>query len=74
MNPTTGPAVGETWAYRARSVDPLVQVFVMRIGSKRPVRVLIRFVDAESEGRDRRGVALRVDQPDVRLHRAPPTL
>jgi len=52
MNPTTGPAVAETWAYRARSVDPLVHVFVMRIGSKRPVRVLIRFVDAESEGRE----------------------
>lgn len=52
MNPTSGPAVGETWAYRHHGGDPLVQVLVRSIGSKRPARVLIRFVDAEFEGRE----------------------
>lgn len=44
------PLVGEKWAYRARSTDPLVQVVVLRIGVKTPKRVLIRFVDDEFEG------------------------
>lgn len=44
------PLVGEEWAYRARSMDPLVQVVVLRIGVKTPKRVLIRFVDDEFEG------------------------
>ncbi len=44
------PAVGEPWAYRARHVDPLVQVVVVRLGVKTPRRVLVRFVDEEFEG------------------------
>lgn len=43
--------VGETWAYRARSVDLLTEVEVRRIGTKRPPRVLIRYVDDDFEGR-----------------------
>lgn len=44
------PAVGEEWAYRARYHDPLVQVVVVRLGVKRPRRVLVRFVSDEFEG------------------------
>jgi hypothetical protein len=49
--PQSVPAAGEVWAYRARSQDPLVQVAVVRLGVKKPQRVLVRFVDDEFEGR-----------------------
>ena len=49
-NEAAEPAVGETWAYRARGADPLVQVVVIRLGVKTPRRVLIRFVDEQFEG------------------------
>ncbi len=45
------PAAGELWTYRARGQDPLVQVAVVRLGVKKPQRVLVRFVDDEFEGR-----------------------
>lgn len=41
---------GHTWAYRARWNDPLVAVRVVRIGVRRPSRVLVRYVDDEFEG------------------------
>jgi hypothetical protein len=44
--------VGEEWAYRARAVDPLVAVTVLKVGVQRPPRVLIRFLDASFEGRE----------------------
>ena len=44
------PSPGAAWAYRARQADPLVEVVVMKIGSRRPIRVLIRFVDPSFEG------------------------
>jgi hypothetical protein len=44
--------VGESWAYRARSVDPLVAVRVRRVGTKKPARVLVRFLDEEFEGQE----------------------
>ncbi|GAA5143381.1 hypothetical protein [Pseudonocardia adelaidensis] len=54
------PEVGERWAYRARAVDRLDEVEVVRFGSKSPPRVLIRFVAREHEGRTRRfGAAAR---------------
>lgn len=43
---------GTRWGYRARNVNPLVEVEVVRIGTKRPARVLVRFVDAEQEGHE----------------------
>lgn len=43
---------GTSWAYRARSKDPLVEVLVVRHGTKRPARILVRFVDADMEGRE----------------------
>jgi hypothetical protein len=43
---------GDSWAYRARQVDPLVEVFVVRLGTQKPARVLVRFVDDEFEGRE----------------------
>ena len=46
----SGPAAGEVWAYRARGQDPLVQVEVVRLGVKKPQRVLVRFVDDDFEG------------------------
>jgi hypothetical protein len=42
----------ESWAYRARSGDPLVEAKIVRIGAKRPARVFIRFVAMEFEGRE----------------------
>ena len=47
----TRPAAGESWAYRVRRQDTLVQVVVVRLGVKTPQRVLVRFVDDEFEGR-----------------------
>jgi len=41
---------GQFWAYRSRRDDPPVQVRVLRLGVKRPPRVLIQFVDDEFEG------------------------
>jgi hypothetical protein len=43
---------GELWAYRARQVDELVEVQVLRLGTQRPARVLVRFVDDAFEGRE----------------------
>lgn len=44
--------VCESWAYRARGQDPLVEVRVLRIGTDRPPRVLVRFVDDTFEGKE----------------------
>lgn len=44
--------VSEAWAYRARSHDPLVEVQVLRIGTNRPPRVFVRFVDDSFEGKE----------------------
>lgn len=43
---------GERWAYRARGIDDLVEVEVIRFGIKKPLRVLIRFVEENLEGRE----------------------
>jgi hypothetical protein len=43
--------LGECWAYRARQVDDLVPVEVLKIGTQRPARVLIQFLDDKFEGR-----------------------
>lgn len=43
--------VGEFWAYRARRIDEVVQVEVLRLGTQRPPRVLVRWVDESFEGR-----------------------
>ena len=48
--PTAEPSPGEAWAYRARQADPLVEVVAMKIGSRRPIRVLVSFVDPSFEG------------------------
>ena len=44
--------IGEVWAYRARSIDDLVEVQALRIGSAKPARVLVRFEADEFEGRE----------------------
>lgn len=44
--------VSEEWAYRARQRDAVSRVRVLRIGTNRPARVLVRFVDDEFEGRE----------------------
>lgn len=46
-----GPQVGESWAYRARYVDEVVEVEVMKLGSQRPARILVRFIEERFEGR-----------------------
>ena len=42
--------VGSTWGYRARIGDELVAVEVVKVGIRRPRRVLVRFVDDVYEG------------------------
>lgn len=44
--------MGEVYGYRARSVDDLVPVKVLKEGAKKPARVLIRFEDPAMEGRE----------------------
>ncbi|CAN5378311.1 hypothetical protein BH10ACT9_BH10ACT9_41240 [soil metagenome] len=44
-------AAGQSWAYRARQVDDVVEVEVLKPGTQRPPRVLVRFVDERFEGR-----------------------
>lgn len=43
---------GQAWGYRARGVDPLVEVRVLRLGTNRPARVLVAFVDDAFEGKE----------------------
>lgn len=45
------PQVGESSAYRARQIDDVVEVEVLKLGMQRPPRVLVRFVDERFEGR-----------------------
>jgi hypothetical protein len=42
---------GQGWAYRARQADSLAEVRVLRLGTQRPARVLVRFADEVFEGR-----------------------
>lgn len=69
MKPVPELAVGETWAYRARGQDPLVQVSIVRLGIKTPARVLVRWVADEFEGAQ--DWVPRRDRPDLRLRRGP---
>ena len=48
---STGLEVGQLWAYRARAADPVTCVEVRRIGTARPPRILVKFVDDVYEGR-----------------------
>lgn len=43
---------GESWGYRARARDPLVEVRVLRLGTSKPPRVLVAFVDDVFEGKE----------------------
>ncbi len=42
---------GERWAYRARRIDDLVEIEVIKLGTQKPARVQVRFVDERFEGR-----------------------
>jgi hypothetical protein len=42
---------GQRWAYRAKSTEPVICVEIRQIGTSRPARVKIRFVDDVFEGR-----------------------
>ncbi|QLH19307.1 hypothetical protein [Streptomyces sp. Rer75] len=45
--------VGERWAYRAAPHHgPVEEVEVLKIGSQRPLRIKVRFVSEEAEGRE----------------------
>lgn len=44
--------VGRLFAYRARAIDQLTPVLVLKEGTKKPPRVLIRFEDPAMEGRE----------------------
>lgn len=42
--------VGQRWAYRARQVDDVVEVEVLKLGTQKPARVLVGFVDESFGG------------------------
>jgi hypothetical protein len=42
---------GEVWGYRASVRDGLLPVEVLRVGTRRPARVQVRFHGEEAEGR-----------------------
>ncbi|MEU5308755.1 hypothetical protein [Streptomyces sp. NPDC021562] len=44
--------VGEFWAHRTRAQGPVARVEVLRLGTKRPARVKVRFTADEEEGRE----------------------
>ena len=46
------PSMDEVWAYRARAIDELVPVRVLKFGTKSPPRVLVRFEEPAMEGRE----------------------
>jgi hypothetical protein len=51
MAENQAPQPGESWAYRSRQADELVQVRILRFGSQRPARVLVQFAADKFEGR-----------------------
>lgn len=61
--------VDEVWAYRARRVDDLTPVRVLRRGIRKPPRVLVRFEDPSLEGLEQwvppTRLKIRWDQADV---------
>jgi hypothetical protein len=50
MDSTVTPSPDESWAYRAHQTEPLVEVVVEKIGTRKPLRTQVRFVDAAFEG------------------------
>ncbi|PND50068.1 hypothetical protein CQZ88_21320 [Rhodococcus sp. ENV425] len=58
---------GQSWAYRARRIDDLVEVVVLRLGTQKPARVLVRFADDRFEGREEwvPPARLKVPWPEV---------
>src|SRR4051812_47720627 len=44
--------VGDRWGYRARQRDPLAEVEVLAVGTKRPPRVHVSFIDESFEGKE----------------------
>lgn len=52
--PRRGPEVhvGEDWAYRARAVDEITPVRIIKVGVRQPPRIFIRFLDESYEGRE----------------------
>jgi hypothetical protein len=62
----------EVWAYRARSADDVTPVRVLRFGTKKPSRALVRFEDPVNEGHEERvpPVRLKVRWADAETFRA----
>ncbi len=44
--------IGEEWAYREKARTPAVRIEIVRVGTARPRRVRVRFLDEEFEGRE----------------------
>lgn len=44
--------IGSEWAYRTNQRKPVTRVKVLRVGANRPLRVLVRFMADEYEGRE----------------------
>jgi hypothetical protein len=53
----------EMWAYRLRSVDDVTPVRVLRLGTKKPALLLVRFEDPSREGHDERVPPARLKAP-----------
>lgn len=52
MVASTPPTAGENWAYQHNVRSPIEHVVVTAVGTKKPPRVKIRFLDESAEGRD----------------------
>lgn len=58
---------GQSWAYRVGNAGDLSRVTVLRVGAKRPVRVLVEFVGEAFEGRQEWVPPARLKAPWDRL-------
>jgi hypothetical protein len=48
--PRPEPALEQRWVYRRSDSDEIAEVEVLRVGIRRPARVLVRFVAYDYEG------------------------
>lgn len=60
--------VGESWAHIPRSQDLLVEKELLRSGTNRAARTLVRFVDVSFDGKQEWVSPTRLKAPWVPLH------
>jgi hypothetical protein len=58
-----GLAVGQEWAYRANAKQPLTRVRVTKLGTQKPPRAKVYFLDDRFEGREKWAASGRLKAP-----------